>query len=429
MVALAGTAVRLLPASGQATVVALPFLLAAPDFSIVGTRGAAAGLVPRLVPHGLLEALPGHVVRAARDWERHLIEVLTGVPPDAPDGTAPRPEYDLARPLTERERARAAELTAAGVRASARTVRRMRHRYRDQGLWGLVDTRYAPAVRPTGNVDPRVVAAAAAVVDAQAGTSTGTRGRVIRQVIDRLEQEHGPGVVPVPSRATFYRLLQVLPAGRHTFGSAVTRRQAAGRPGGVFTATIAARPGEQVQMDGTPLDVMAVMDDGVIGRPELVAAVDVATRTICAAVLRPAGAKAVDAALLLARMMVPEPMRPGWDQALAMSASRIPHRRLVSIDQRMELAAAKPVIIPDTVVIDHGKVFLSEVFLRAADTLGLSVQPAHEQTGSDNSVMERGIGSCRRELLDRTLVWNQRHLMIVLREYEDFYNATGRTGP
>ena len=37
--------------------------------------------------------------------------------------------------------------------------------------------------------------------------------------------------------------------------------------------------------------------------------------------------------------------------------------------------------------------------------------------------MERRIGSCRRELLDRTLIWNQRHLMIVLREYEDFYNS------
>ena len=36
--------------------------------------------------------------------------------------------------------------------------------------------------------------------------------------------------------------------------------------------------------------------------------------------------------------------------------------------------------------------------------------------------MERWIGSCRRELLDRTLIWNQRHLMTVLREYEDFYN-------
>jgi hypothetical protein len=29
----------------------------------------------------------------------------------------------------------------------------------------------------------------------------------------------------------------------------------------------------------------------------------------------------------------------------------------------------------------------------------------------------------RRELLDRTLAWNQRHLMIMLREYADFYNS------
>jgi putative transposase len=40
-----------------------------------------------------------------------------------------------------------------------------------------------------------------------------------------------------------------------------------------------------------------------------------------------------------------------------------------------------------------------------------------------NSIMERWICSCRRELLDRTLIWNQFHLMTVLREYEDFYNT------
>ena len=40
-----------------------------------------------------------------------------------------------------------------------------------------------------------------------------------------------------------------------------------------------------------------------------------------------------------------------------------------------------------------------------------------------NSIMERWIGSCGRELLDRTLIWNQRHLITVLREYEDFYNT------
>lgn len=32
------------------------------------------------------------------------------------------------------------------------------------------------------------------------------------------------------------------------------------------------------------------------------------------------------------------------------------------------------------------------------------------------------IGSCRREILDRTLVWSQSHLRLVLAEYEYHYN-------
>jgi transposase len=60
-----------------------------------------------------------------------------------------------------------------------------------------------------------------------------------------------------------------------------------------------------------------------------------------------------------------------------------------------------------------------EVF-RAA---GARIIRAAVQAPRMNSIMERRVGSCRRELLDRTLVWNQRHLMIVLREYEDFCNT------
>jgi transposase InsO family protein len=40
-----------------------------------------------------------------------------------------------------------------------------------------------------------------------------------------------------------------------------------------------------------------------------------------------------------------------------------------------------------------------------------------------NSIMERWIQSCRHELLDRTLVWNQRHLLHVLHEYERHHNT------
>jgi putative transposase len=39
-----------------------------------------------------------------------------------------------------------------------------------------------------------------------------------------------------------------------------------------------------------------------------------------------------------------------------------------------------------------------------------------------NAIMERWIETCRRELLDRTLIWNERHLLNALREYERHYN-------
>lgn len=40
-----------------------------------------------------------------------------------------------------------------------------------------------------------------------------------------------------------------------------------------------------------------------------------------------------------------------------------------------------------------------------------------------NSIIERWIQSCRHELLDRTLIGNQRHLLHALREYEQFSNS------
>jgi putative transposase len=39
-----------------------------------------------------------------------------------------------------------------------------------------------------------------------------------------------------------------------------------------------------------------------------------------------------------------------------------------------------------------------------------------------NAIAERWIGGCRRELLDRTLIWNQSHLRQILRLYETHHN-------
>jgi len=382
VVALSGTAVRLVDEAGVASVVLLSHLLSAEGFALLEH---GVGRVP-LPPVGRLEGLPVEVVERARWWERHIMEVLTGLPPQPQAGAAPKPEYDPAtRSLRQRELAKVAELAQAGQPVGLSTVKRLRLRYQTQGLWGLVDRRAARSSSGPGRVDARVVEAVGRAIEEQTDRSTGTVGRLRRRVEQLLAAEHGPGVVPMPSQATFYRLVQRASHGQHTFGSARTRRSLANRPPGPFGSVPVAAPGELMQIDSTPLDVAVVLDDGVSGRVELTGMVDLATRSITAAVLRPT-TKAVDAALLLARTLTPEPMRPGWPDALRMSRSVLPHRSLLAVDARLEHAAARPVIVPETIVCDHGSVYVSQTFRSACRSLGINYQPAHPDTPTDKQL-------------------------------------------
>jgi len=388
VVALDGTSVRLVDVAGAVTVMLTGHLLADPSFELLAGHGWP------LPAAALADLLPGDVRAGAQWWERHIVEVLTGLPPDAPAGSAPDPDYDPARrSLRQRELAKHAALTAAGHKVGLSTLKRLRRRYELQGLSGLVDQRHARAAGggpPGGRTDPRVLEAIRRAIGEQTEQSTGTVTRLRRRVEQLLAGEANPPAMP--SRATFYRLVAALSAGRHTTGSARTRRSLAKQPEGPFGTFTAARPGEWTEIDSTPLDVRVVHDDGTVDRVELTGLVDQATRTIAAAVLRPT-TKAVDAALLLARALTPEPMRPGRADALRLTRSVLPHRSLTAIDERLEHAAARPVIVPETIVCDHGKAYLSATFRSACRSLGISLAPAHPDTPTDKPVIERTLGS------------------------------------
>lgn len=53
---------------------------------------------------------------------------------------------------------------------------------------------------------------------------------------------------------------------------------------------------------------------------------------------------------------------------------------------------------------------------------GIRVVRSGIQMPRMNSVIQRWVQTCRRELLDRTVIWNQRHLLHALREFERHYN-------
>jgi hypothetical protein len=70
---------------------------------------------------------------------------------------------------------------------------------------------------------------------------------------------------------------------------------------------------------------------------------------------------------------------------------------------------------------DRGSNFTAAFDAVLADA-GIRTVLCNVRTPRMNAITERWIGGCRRELLDRTLVWNQHHLRRILRDYETHHN-------
>ncbi|CAM2812078.1 transposase family protein [Streptomyces albus] len=421
--ALSGVTVHLAPQAGSPqppAAVLLAALAAAEDFAVLNGAG-------RPVPHtvmpdwALLEGISEEAAREARIWERHVIEVDTGLLPGVPEGSLPREGYDpRCTTLIQRYQAKAAELSAVlGWKMSWQTVQTKRLKYKAEGAWGLVDKRRTRSTTLYGRTDIRVVDLLLELVEAGRGAVPGNAMKLFTQLRRAARARYGAGV-KVPADSTLYKLLERLgidarrpqaPRGRHA--------RAAGRPAPPFTVTSAIAPGEVVQIDSTDLDVKVLGDDGLPASVELTAAVDVATRSIIAAVVRPKtprrrrrgaqarpglisaqrstgrATKAVDASLLLAQALVPAPMRPGFSPLAHASASHLPYDELAAADERFAQAAGRPVIVPDLIVIDHGTVFAGRTFFDACAYLGISVRPARRRTPTDKAIVERTFASVK----------------------------------
>jgi hypothetical protein len=70
---------------------------------------------------------------------------------------------------------------------------------------------------------------------------------------------------------------------------------------------------------------------------------------------------------------------------------------------------------------DRGSNFTTAFDAVLADA-GIRTVLCNIQTPRMNAIAERWIGGCRRELLDRALIWNQAHLRQILRQYETHHN-------
>ncbi|MER7179507.1 integrase [Streptomyces hyaluromycini] len=425
--ALDGTTVCLVPDGGDRAPVSvlLAILAAAADFAVLDEAGQPVEQA-ELPDFAALEGVPVPAAKAAQHWWRAVIEVDSGLPPGAAPGTRPRPMYDPdTTTFIDRYQAKAAELHAVlGWSVSWQTVQAKRLAYcKKRSVASLVDRRSTKKRRLYGETDERVVDQLLTLVDRQRRRldAPSDARKLFKRLRRAVRAAHGESV-KVPAEPTLYKLVQRLGIeARDLQGSRGTRGRPGPGPVPPYSVTSATMPGELVQIDSTDLDIWVLGDDGRPARAELTCAVCVATRSIIAAVVRPkqprrrgkkrdqdgqggvVGAvrrkgratKAVDACELLAQSLVPVPMRPGFDPAVHASVSTLPFEELVEADARFAHAAARPVIIPDLIVIDHGTVFAGRTFFDACEYLGISVRPARKRTGPDKAVVERTFGSVK----------------------------------
>jgi transposase InsO family protein len=70
---------------------------------------------------------------------------------------------------------------------------------------------------------------------------------------------------------------------------------------------------------------------------------------------------------------------------------------------------------------DRGSNF-TDIFDAVLADAGIRTVLRNVRSPRMNATAERWIGGCRRELPDRTLIWNQHHLRRILRQYETHHN-------
>jgi transposase InsO family protein len=367
----------------------------------LGLAGFLARAAPLEAPEGrpapvgpLLAGLAGSEQSVVTERAGHVREVLTGYR----SGTAevarpgePRPDYDPARPLGGRQEAKARELGVTG-----RTIRRWVRAYRDSGEAGLADARRVSGRRLA--LDPRWEEACRTVVAGQVGASTPTAGALLRLIGAQLDDQYGAGAVPRPSTAAAYRHLARLTKGTNAVkGSAKGRRSIAGRPRGVYGRLRAVRPGEYVILDTQDLDVFAMEPVTCRWvRAQLTVAQDLFTRCITGLRVTPVSTKAVDVAGVLYQTVAARPAPEDWPAEACWAYHGVPQHLVFTEAGRLP---GIPVCPPETLVIDHGKAFLSAHVISVCTRLGISIQPAQPKKPTDKPTCERFFKTLREGLI------------------------------
>ncbi|MDQ1175169.1 putative transposase [Microbacterium testaceum] len=290
-----------------------------------------------------------------------------------------------------------------GGSVDPRTVWRKLQGYRDFGALGLIDKRYRTKTQRSR--DPLLLEIVADVCRQADRQSTGTRGRTVDDILYAIADrygEHPP--FDIPSNRTLDRIVSEMPRAKHLTRSAKTRASLANRPQREFQQHESPRLGEHTQIDTTKFDAEITLENGSVTtrngveRPEMTILLKIRSRTPMAAVLRAGGTKSVDLVTLLARALTPYERRPQGareTRELVSAAWADPYG--ISQEELDRYRSLVPVIFPENITVDHGKIFTSTAFTEACERLGISIIECNPYTPTGKPHVEANFGSVAEE--------------------------------
>jgi transposase InsO family protein len=345
-------------------------------------------------------AAPEVARRQARVRAAHVREILTGYRSGSSETARPgepRSRYRTSVPMGERIAAKAKE-----IKAGRRTVDRWVKPYRQGGEAALISAKAVQPERGSKNFGLFEQTALEIMIE-HTDKSKPNKTFVDSHARARIIATYGKDAVRLPSPATANRILRKLEKRHPIFDhSTKLNRDIAGRPLSAYGKLHPARPGEYLLMDTTRLDVFA-MDPQTLRwvGVDLTVGMDWYSRCITGLRLTPVSTKSIDAAAVLYQSFRPMAAGKDWPQDALWPPHGVPKSVLVELEalDDASVMAATPAIVPETIVVDHGKIYVGEHLTSACRRMGISIQPARLRMGRDKGPVERFFRTVREGFL------------------------------
>lgn len=370
--------------------------------------------------------------------------LTTGYPMGAPRTAdeEPDPELGPTSPLSLDDQ----YVIAAKRHGASRTsIRRWVDKYRTHGVSGLVDQRELHVRDPRGKCPRLVWLAFGEILAEHVGKSKVSDVELIRQVKTRAVRLGFTGAMPCDKSLSNY--LKVHKQGRAFHQETKHRRSEANKgknaKDSAYRPMVATHPGERVELDSTPLDLMLIDDSGkerTFVKGNVLAAVDAYSRAVLACRVIAGAPRKEDVTLLLFDMLSPRRRirrrgviaesfvvfdrsnecppadphasggapsadsvdTPAAEDVTAETASGVA-RTADAADGSGESDTPEPwgVGAPTSVTIDRGSVFMCEDFLRVCCELGIGILLCRPYTPTDKPHIERFFATLRLQLLEK----------------------------